>query len=419
MDDGRKNKGRVRLYLALAAGAGAAGAEFTAFAIGLQPIVALAATFGATVCLSLLVSRLVRSDRDAVRQDASVQENDPLESGSARSSEQNLEGGSQLPFALDAESAGPSEKKCDRCAQQLPVFDRLLEKSSASNASVAEETENAARAIMMQLRSIDVAVTSLLEYMHNSYNNVVAVVARTEQGIEDNRSIIVDFLERRSGDLLESEARLSKIEGMATSLASATKSIRAIARQTNMLALNATIEASRAGEFGAGFAVVATEVKTLAKRSDEAAQEIGAGIESLRGAIRNSLVLEVKCRVKNEQTELGGVSSSIGELTLQTEKLTAYQLEVLDRVQSESERIGDSVVQLIGSIQFQDVIRQRLDHLSKISDLARGQLRQVSEAMLSGLIGNLPSTKDLASILEDEGPSPPRRQVEGAMVELF
>jgi methyl-accepting chemotaxis protein len=104
---------------------------------------------------------------------------------------------------------------------------------------------------------------------------------------------------------------------------------------------------------------------------------------------------------------------------LQTEKLSAYELEVLDRVQSESERIGDSVVQLIGSIQFQDVIRQRLEHLSKISDLARGQLRQVSEAMLSGLIENLPSTKDLASILEDEGPSPPRRQLNGAMVELF
>jgi len=403
MDDGRKNKGRVRLYLALAAGAGAAGAEFTGFEIGLQPLVALVATFGATVGLSLLASHSNWStlNRDAVRPDASVQENVPLES------------------TLDAENAGPSEKKCDKCAQQLPVFDRLLEKSSASNASVAEETENAARAIMTQLQSIDIAVTSLLEYMHSSYNNVVTVVARTEQGIKDNRSIIVDFLERRSGDILESEARLSKIEGMATSLASATKSIRAIAWQTNMLALNATIEASRAGEFGAGFAVVATEVKTLAKRSDEAAQDIVAGIESLREAIRESLVLEVKCRVKNEQTELGGVSSSIGELTLQTEKLTAYELEVLDRVQSESERIGDSVVQLIGSIQFQDVIRQRLEHLSKISDLARGQLRQVSEAMLSGLIENLPSTKDLASILEEEGPSPPRRQVNGAMVELF
>ncbi len=241
-----------------------------ALEIGLQPLVALVATFGATVGLSLLASHSNWStlNRDAVRPDASVQENVPLK------------------LTLDAENAGPAEKKCDKCAQQLPVFDRLLEKSSASNASVAEETENAARAIMTQLQSIDIAVTSLLEYMHRSYNNVVTVVARTEQGIKDNRSIIVDFLERRSGDILESEARLSKIEGMATSLASATKSIRAIAWQTNMLALNATIEASRAGEFGAGFAVVATEVKTLAKRSDEAAQEIVAGIESLREAIR-------------------------------------------------------------------------------------------------------------------------------------
>jgi|GEM_PF-6969894 len=435
MDEGRQQKGIVRLCLAIATGTGAAAAEFMAFEIGLQPLVALAVTFGTTVFLSLLFFHFIRpsgqngaSNRDAVSEgqsagllsDASVKENVALKSVSARLFEQDPESGnSLLPFALGAETAGPREKKCDSCAQQLPVFDRLLEKSSASNASVAEETENAARAIMTQLHSIDVAVTSLLDYMNSSYNSVVKVVARTEQGIKYNQSIIVEFLERRSGDILRSEARLSKIELMATSLAFATKSIRVIAQQTNMLALNATIEASRAGEFGAGFAVVAAEVKTLAKLSDEAAQEIVAGIGSLREAIRDSLVLEVESRVKNEQTELGGVSSSIGELTLQTEKLAAYELEVLDRVQSESVRIGDSVVQLIGSIQFQDVIRQRLEHMSRISDLARVQLRQVSETMLSGLIENLPSTKDLASALEDEGPSPPRRQVNGAMVELF
>jgi len=109
----------------------------------------------------------------------------------------------------------------------------------------------------------------------------------------------------------DAASRMDQLMASIGEIAAMADLISGIAEQTNLLALNATIEAARAGSAGAGFAVVAVEVKDLSRNTASATERIRDLLESVRthtngagGAIAGTV--ELIKEVAGQQTSIAG-----------------------------------------------------------------------------------------------------------------
>ena len=101
----------------------------------------------------------------------------------------------------------------------------------------------------------------------------------------------VKLMSVMSDNTRQAHDAISRVSDDTNNIGTVLDVIRGVSEQTNLLALNAAIEAARAGEAGRGFAVVADEVRTLAQRTQESAQEIHTMITRLQEGTENAVLV--------------------------------------------------------------------------------------------------------------------------------
>lgn len=241
----------------------------------------------------------------------------------------------------------------------IPVLVKQLEE-------VVQQTEEAAMDIGDRFMNI-------VERARSQASDASSAFVKLAGDGEDNDETLTELSKKALSDVIEGMKEAAAVANQTLSdmdvIIKATESAKEmvdeigyIADQTNLLALNAAIEAARAGEHGRGFAIVADEVRKLSDRSHTAADEIRRIVTNIESNTRG-IYQKTEVSVTNTNTTSAEAATVVDTTLVKIDGTIESVKSQLDNLTQETESLAKDIGSIVVSMQFQDITRQRIEHV--------------------------------------------------------
>jgi methyl-accepting chemotaxis protein len=277
----------------------------------------------------------------------------------------------------------------------LPALTKLL---NGQLHAITVETERSAYSIMERLQGIDGVINELMNTVTASAQEADVMIQAGEKSVGSNVDLIENlnrYIQDRFTEFEADRTSISIVVQQAKSLSDLVELVKHISSQTNLLALNAAIEAARAGEVGRGFAVVADEVRKLSGETDHAVSKIQEGISNVTKTIEDQFRSKLEhSNIQQQKEVLENFSTHLDSMGSNYHKLMKRDEETLANISNTSQKLSSMFMEVLASIQFQDVTRQQIEQVQNALNRLDSHVVQLVEMMRSRDFTNAASIKE-------------------------
>lgn len=286
-------------------------------------------------------------------------------------------------FNAMADSLRDLVSQTQRSAVQLTTS--ITEIAATSKQQQATVTETAATTSEIGATSREISATSrelgrTMREVSAATEQTATVAGAGQMGV----ARMAEVMHQLTGAAELVSAKLALLNEKAGGINQVVTTIVKVADQTNLLSLNAAIEAEKAGEYGRGFSVVATEVRRLADQTAVATYDIEQMVREIQSAVSAGVMGMDKFseEVRRGNAEMGQVGEQLSEIIQQIQALAPRVQLVSEGMQAQSggaEQIEQALSQL------SEASTQTVDSLHQ-AGLAIDGMNDVAHALRQGVI---------------------------------
>lgn len=262
----------------------------------------------------------------------------------------------------------------------------------AATAKQQEATVSEQAATTNEIRATVTQISATSRELVNTMNEVTDVAFKTAESANQGRTSLTR-MEETMRNMMEATSaigsKLAVLSEKAGNINTVVTTINKVSDQTNLLSLNAAIEAEKAGEYGVGFAVVATEIRRLADQTAVATWDIEQMVKEMQSAVSAGVMGMEKfsTEVRQGVDDVRRVGAQLAHIIEQVEHLIPRFEEVHEGMQSQSKgavQISEAMIQLAeSSQQTAESLRQSNGAIGQLNEAARRLQEGVSHFKVS------------------------------------